>query len=191
MHVAFVLAGAGTWTGLRAQAIGAGYYTGGGFIESAAGGARKATFGFNLEGVDENGDGIIDQAFVFEGGFFYTWLVGRGQFQYKDPASGVTLHLDHDASYELNPDGSTTDRISAVAEFVGPPLWFKISCLQRIGTDSSRQGTGSVYITVKSEEDAFGNTDDYLSIRVRTGPYADYNNHGVLKGGEIRWHPAE
>jgi hypothetical protein len=136
---AVALAAAGASQNLHAQfstpAIPAGEYAGGGFIASKAGGKEKATFGFNLEAVDKDGDGIIDRAnatvYVDYGipglppfPSLVDWYVGQGQFQYNDHGARVKFHLDHDASYVLNPDGSVPDKVTATSKFVGPPLWF-------------------------------------------------------------------
>lgn len=49
-----------------------GKYTGGGFIDSTAGEKQKATFGFNLELIDEDGDGFWDLGSAGKGQFTFT-----------------------------------------------------------------------------------------------------------------------
>ena len=55
-----------------------GVYVGGGWMPSATGANQKATFGFVIQGFDEDGDGEVDSA--------------RGEFQYIDMASNVMIH---------------------------------------------------------------------------------------------------
>jgi hypothetical protein len=198
----------------------AGKYTGGGFIQSAAGAPQKATFGFNLEGVDGDGDGFVDRVDKFVevpnpfGPFPPTltyivwWQVGQGQFQYNDHGAGVKFHLDHDASYEVNPDGDLfsgtllPDRIdvrSTTQVFFNPFRFVTtVQGFTWIGTYYSEEGTGTVTVSVNAEEDAFGSLVDRITVRVNSGPYgpgdrfgfSGYRNTGVLQGGNIAWHPA-
>ena len=184
-----------------AQQVEAGKYTGGGFIQSAAG---KATFGFNLEGVDGDGDGFIDRVDAIQlrelwpGGpkvpFLVWWHVGRGQFQYNDHGAGVQFHLALDAAYELNPDNSTPDRVVFSYDVIFTPgQWppkIIVTGITWVGTYSSEVGSGQVFVSVNAEEDAFGSLVDTLTINVMSGPYRFYSKSGVLKGGNIRWHPA-
>lgn len=192
---AVALAAGGATSELHAQ-WDAGKYTGGGFIQSSAGTPRKATFGFNLQAVDGDGDGWIDRAQIIQGGFLTWWEVGQGQFQYADHAAGVKFHLDHDASYELNPDGSIPDRVDVRIAVLFNPFRFVALGFDWIGTYHCKEGTGKVKITVNSEEDAFGSLVDTISVRVQSGPYGPggqflfgYRNSGVLQGGNIEWHP--
>ena len=178
-----------------AQNVPAGQYTGGGFIQSAAPGApQKATFGFNLEGVDGDGDGFVDRVdkVVFNPRpSLVWWYVGRGQFQYNDHGAGVKFHLDHDAAYELNPDNSIPDRVTFRTSVIFPPFPPKIIVMgiEWVGTYSSKDGSGKVFVSVNAEEDAFGSLVDTVRIWVQSGPYSGYSNSGVLQGGNINWHP--
>src|SRR6516225_6251077 len=62
-----------------------GKYTGGGFIESAAGGNQKATFGFELEGIDATGSGQVTLEFGQVGPTtFDVWALAKGPFTYND-----------------------------------------------------------------------------------------------------------
>jgi hypothetical protein len=185
-----------------AQAVDAGKYTGGGLIDSRAGGAQKATFGFNLEGVDGDGDGFVDRVDdfflkeIFPGGpvvpFLVYWHVGRGQFQYNDHGAGVKFHLDLDAAYELNPDDSIPDRVVFRTTVIFPPFppIILVNAIEWNGTYSSEDGSGKVFVSVNAEEDAFGSLVDTIRIWVQSGPYSGYSNFGELKGGNIQWHPA-
>jgi hypothetical protein len=58
----------------------AGRYTGGGYIDSIAGAPQKATFGFNINGIDLDGDQAPD--------------VATGQFQFNDHGTRVSFHVD-------------------------------------------------------------------------------------------------
>src|SRR6516225_10057773 len=62
-----------------------GKYTGGGFIESVAGGNQKATFGFELEGIDATGSGQVTLEFGQVGPTtFDVWALAKGPFTYND-----------------------------------------------------------------------------------------------------------
>lgn len=192
--VAVMLTGMGGWSHLHAQAVDAGIYSGGGFIESVEGGKNKATFGFNLEGLDEVDDGLVDFAQEIDPfGFISFWLVGQGQFQFNDHAANVKFHLDHDASFELNPDGSLPDHVTVRSETVFvPPFSFvtTIFGLDWVGTYRSKEGTGSVRVSVNASDDVFDSEEDKLTVKVLSGPFVGYANSGVVKGGNIEWYPS-
>lgn len=201
---AVALTGTAAWSDLHGQLlVDAGQYTGGGFIGSAAGAEKKATFGFNLEGVDGDGDGFVDRvddsylAELWPGGpvvpFLVYWHVGRGQFQYNDHGAGVKFHLDLDAAYELNPDNSIPDRVVFRTTVIIPPFppIIIVDGIEWEGTYSSKDGSGKVFVSVNAEEDAFGSLVDRLRVWVLSGPYAGYSNAGVVAGGNIQWYPAD
>ena len=56
-----------------------GTYTGGGTMDSVAGGKNKATFGFMIEATDPLGEGFPTAV--------------EGQFEYSDRAAGVRFHV--------------------------------------------------------------------------------------------------
>jgi hypothetical protein len=166
----------------------AGKYTGGGSIPSAAAGSKAgATFGFNLEGVDGNNDGMIDIAVEYDPveGFYFGWMVGKGQFNYNDHGAGVRFHADFDASYTSNPNG-ITDQI-----YVRFDEHFNITALLFIGTYTSRAGSGVVMVAVTANGDWLDNLDDTIEVTLYGGPYAGYHNSGTVQNGNIQWHPAK
>jgi hypothetical protein len=60
------------------------------------------------------------------------------------------------------------------------------------GTYKSAQGTGSVEVAVASHDttDGFGDTNnDAVLVQVWTGPFAGYNNAGLVQHGTIQFHP--
>jgi hypothetical protein len=145
----------------------AGRYTGGGFIDSAAGAPQKATFGFDIVGIDLNGDQIPD--------------VASGQFQYDDHGAGVKFHLD-----DLVPTGIT---------IVYPSAGRAMTIYD--GSYTSKDGDGDAWVAVSANNDffqnpftgqIFHNPDDHLFVVVNSGPYAGYSNDGTLQGGNIQWH---
>ncbi len=166
----------------------AGKYTGGGSIPSAAAGSKAgATFGFNLEGMDRDNDGMIDMATEYdpEGDFYFGWGVGKGQFNYNDHGAGVRFHVDFDASYTWNPNG-ITDNV-----YVRFDEDFNITALLFIGTYTSRAGSGYVEIAVTSNGDWLDSLDDTIEVTLYGGPYAGYHNSGTIRNGNIQWHPAK
>jgi len=156
-----------TIVGLSAVALVgcAGKYTGGGYIDSVIVGANsKATFGFNIDGTDVDGDGNPDLA--------------KGQFQYDDHAAGVSFHVvvdERPLGLICNPD-CVTPGASIMVPYAG--------------SYSSKDGSGNVTLAVTSINDGFGNQVDSLWIYgVSSGPYAGYSNYGVVQGGKIKFHP--
>jgi hypothetical protein len=140
----------------------AGKYTGGGFIDSVEGAPQKATFGFNINGIDQNGDGYPD--------------VATGQFQYDDHGAGVSFHVD-----QIEPTGLYVG-ISNPGDFM----------IVYNGSYSSKDGDGDVWIAVGAKgdgTDGLHNSYDYVFVLVFTGPYASYENAGVVQGGNIQFHP--
>ncbi|MCJ7753926.1 MAG: hypothetical protein MUP13_05145 [Thermoanaerobaculales bacterium] len=142
----------------------AGKYTGGGYIDSVTGAPRTATFGFNINGTDVDGDGSPD--------------VAKGQFQYNDHAAGVSFHVDIDTREDgvyCNPDCFAPDPVISIPYS---------------GTYKSKAGGGRLKLGVTSANDGLGNRVDTLWIyEVSTGPYAGYSNYGVVQRGNIQFHP--
>jgi hypothetical protein len=145
----------------------AGKYTGGGSIDSNIIGAKgKATFGFNIDGTDVDGDGQVDAA--------------KGQFQYDDRPAGVSFHV----VVEGAPGGvfCNPDCFSPGASLMVPYA----------GRYTSKNGDGDVMLGVTSINDGFGNQVNSVWIYgVSSGPYAGYSNYGVVQGGTIKFHPDE
>src|SRR5215471_13131245 len=84
-----------------------GKYTGGGFIQSAAGGNQKATFGFELEGIDATGAGQVTLEFGEVGPTtFDVWALAKGHFTYNDHGAGVQFQFDCDEETSIPADGS-------------------------------------------------------------------------------------
>lgn len=142
-----------------------GKYTGGGSINSNIIGAKgKATFGFNIDGTDVDGDGQVD--------------VAKGQFQYDDHPAGVSFHVVVDGApggVLCNPD-CFTPGASIMVPYAG--------------RYTSKDGDGDVILGVTSINDGFGNQVDSLWIYgVSSGPYAGYSNYGVVQHGNIKFHP--
>lgn len=144
-----------------------GRYTGGGYIDSTVVGApQKATFGFVIDAMgpaDANG---------------YPTRV-KGRFQYEDKADGVSLHVN-----QMTP----TDYFYYIGTGAGA------AGIQYNGTYSSVNGTGTLTFGVSSHDqtDGMGDMDqDSVVIVVLSGPYAGYNNGGLVQGGTIQFRPAK
>jgi hypothetical protein len=187
--------GKGKWTkfamlavvGLAASLLTAcapGKYTGGGFIDSAAGGKAKATFGFSLEGIDEDGDGQVDIAFVYPPGRVpIVFAIAKGQFNYNDHGAGVQFHL------EIVPDPTLT-------RADGGPLngcWVVDAGTGAycFGPYTSRAGNGRAYVSLTAKGDQYGSAEDTIEVVLTGGPYDGYQNSGTIQGGNIQWHPAK
>lgn len=142
-----------------------GRYTGGGSINSTAGAAQKATFGFVIDGIGPPDlNGYASKA--------------KGQFQYDDHGAGVSFHVD-----KITP----TDFFYVLGggNAVG---------IQYNGTYSSIDGPGTLTFGVSSHDntDGLGDMDqDSLLVIVLSGPYAGYNNGGLVQHGTIQFHPAK
>ena len=142
-----------------------GRYTGGGSIDSTAGRAQKATFGFVIDGIgppDLNG--------------FPSKV--KGQFQYDDHGAGVSFHVG-----QMTP----TDFFYVLGggKAVG---------IQYNGTYTSIDGPGSLTFGVSShnQTDGLGDMDqDSLLVVVLSGPYAGYSNGGLVQHGTIQFHAAK
>lgn len=142
-----------------------GRYTGGGSINSTAGAAQKATFGFVIDGIGPPDlNGYATKA--------------KGQFQYDDHGAGVSFHVD-----KITP----TDFFYVLGggNAVG---------IQYNGTYSSIDGPGTLTFGVSSHDntDGLGDLDqDSLLVIVLSGPYAGYSNGGLVQHGTIQFHPAK
>ena len=131
--------GKGTWlkvakmalVGLAAVGMASclGTYTGGGFIDSAAGAPHKATFGLTIEATDPLGFGEPSAV--------------EGQFEYSDRAAGVRFHVA-----EMEP--------AYYAELINsfPEAYLQIYT----GVYTSADGTGLVDFGVGSDQQD-GNSD--------------------------------
>jgi hypothetical protein len=182
-----------------------GKYTGGGVIDSAAGGGQKATFAFNLEAVDRDGDGQIDQIDVPldpsdpDNFIWVEWWLAKGQFQYSDPAAGVQFHFDCDLTLALDANKQVESSVSfvideAVAESwqFGDPVPDNIIIgLEFFGSYTSRKGNGQLSVILHAKGDAFGASADTIEVTLYGGPYDGYHNSGTVQGGNIQWHPAK
>ena len=142
-----------------------GRYTGGGSIDSTAGGKQKATFGFVVDGIGPpDANGFATKA--------------KGQFQYDDHGAGVSFHVDN-----VTP----TDYFYVIGG--GPALG-----IQYNGTYSSIDGPGTLTFGVSSHDntDGLGDVDkDSLFVDVLSGPYVGYVNGGLVQHGTIQFHPAK
>ena len=107
-----------------------GKYTGGGFIDSIAGGNQKATFGFNFDLIDEDGDGSWD------------FGPGKVQFQFNDRSAGVTFHTTSEFGVVLVDDSFT-----------------EVLALGFEGQYTSQAGDGSVLVFVTASATAFDRPD--------------------------------
>jgi hypothetical protein len=174
----------------------AGKYTGGGFIQSAAGGNQKATFGFELEGINATGNTngqvtevahpVYDPADPTNILYIVVWFLAKGQCTYNDHAAGVQFHFDCVETTNLPPDGSFPSGVFVVpnADFTaGTAAVFN-------GPYSSPAGNGTVNVTVTCIGDQYANTNNTLTVQLSGGPYDGYFNSGTIQGGNIQWHPA-
>ena len=148
-----------------------GRFTGGGSIDSVAGGPQKATFGFVIDAVNPDEAGNPTAI--------------KGQFQYNDHGAGVSFHVD-----QLTP--ALYARIYPDIFAPDPAVMFAYH-----GTYSSAAGTGELDLGVASDRQVldgpFGssNNKDALFVTVLTGPYAGYENVGLVQDGKIQFKPAK
>ncbi len=161
-----------------------GKYTGGGFIDSAAGGKAKATFGFSLEGIDEDGDGQADTAVVYPPGQVpIIFAIAKGQFNYNDHGAGVQFHLDIVPDPTLTrADGGPLNGCWVVGAGTGAYCF---------GPYTSRAGNGEAYVSLTAKGDQYGSAEDTIEVVLTGGPYDGYQNSGTIQGGNIQWHPAK
>ena len=174
----------------------AGKYTGGGFLNSTAGGGKKATFGFNLEALDRDGDGQVDKVRQVvldpetgEGLYRVNWWLAKGEFNYNDQGAGVSFHTDINETLALDENN----------QVAGSMYWLWIitednefiSAMVFEGPYTSRAGSGRVQLIVTAENDQFGvYPRDSVRVYLTGGPYDGYANAGYAQGGDIQWHPA-
>ncbi len=144
-----------------------GRFTGGGSIDSIAGAPQKATFGFVIDATNPDEDGNPTAV--------------TGQFQYNDHAAGVSFHVD-----QLTP--GAVGRIYPDIFAPDPAVIFAYS-----GTYSCAAGTGELALGVASDQQVFEgmNNKDALFVTVFTGPYAGYDNVGLVQNGKIQFKPAK
>jgi hypothetical protein len=184
----------------------AGKYTGGGFIDSVAGGGKTATFGFSLEALDRDKDGQADQIIepvidpeTGEPAYYVVWWTGKGEFSYNDHGAGVSFHVDINEQLALDANGEVTDwvgwtgdlRDGAFDDGVLDENDIILTGMQFAGTYVSGAGSGQVIVTLTAKSDSLGSTADTIEINLVGGPYDGYHNSGVVKGGNIQWHPAK
>lgn len=148
-----------------------GKYTGGGAIESAAGAPHRATFGCVVEGSvpDENGNASVV----------------TGQFEYHDHGTGVRFHVTQLAPARAEPGGFLYFRVF-------PDAFNPVAAMPAYsGTYTCNEGTGLVHFGFGSRdqvEPIFGlRNQDALFVTVLTGPYAGYDNAGLVNAGRIRF----
>lgn len=163
-----------------------GKFTGGGWLDSRAGNSAKATFGMNMQAIDEDGNGSVDSY--------------RGQFEYQDKGAlplfptGVRFHGEV----------TTADIIEDVAlislSFGGLSFDFgeglRGDAVYFTGTyqpQPSSLGAGGQISGVIVDSGIPGETDpaDFMAIALDGGVYGGYANGGFLQGGEIQFHPPD
>ena len=174
-----------------------GKYTGGGFIDSAAGGKAKATFGFSLEGIDQDGDGNVDQEAqpVYDPTdpttilYFEAWALAKGQCDYNDLGAGVQFHLDIVPMTTLPADGSPPSGVWVVQSDPTNPT--VATGAYFYGPYTSRAGTGQAFVSLTAKGDQYSSLNDTIEVSLRGGPYDGYNNSGTIQGGNIQWHPTK
>lgn len=149
-----------------------GRFTGGGFIDSANGAPKKATFGFVIDAVEPDEFGNPTAVL--------------GQFQFNDHAAGVKFHVN-----QLEP--ALYARI--YPDFFNP----EAVMFAYHGTYTCEAGSGELDLGVSSDQQSFfdsfdGTTyynQDAVFISVVSGPYAGYENAGVVQGGKIQFSAGE
>lgn len=155
------------WIALALIALGpgltgcAGKYTGGGWIPSQVDARAKATFGFNMNAEDTDGDGVADTT--------------RGEFQFNDRAANVAFHAVVIEGY-FNP------------EWVWP-YGDMLAIYWPIG--ARPQAAGLVRIVVFDRGEPGGASQDQLYIEVLDGPYAGYLHNAYIGGGNIQFHESK
>ena len=140
-----------------------GRYTGGGFIDSAAGAPYKATFGFVIDASEPDASGTPTQV--------------MGQFQYRDHGTGLMFHVN-----QLQPAG--------YAYILGGIFDPTAVMFAYSGTYTCSAGTGTLDVAVASHTQIFfgEQNQDALFVDITTGPLAGYSNSGLLRGGTIQFH---
>jgi hypothetical protein len=147
-----------------------GTFNGGGYIDSVAGAPAKATFGGTVHTVaSPNPPG---------------WAVRMGQFQWNDHGTGVRFHVN-------NIEGP-------LFGIFWPDLFNPQANMQAWqGTYRTSAGGEGVVLFALGVEDPqwtqfFGNAlNDAVFVQVLTGPYAGYQNAGLVEGGNVTFEPEE
>jgi hypothetical protein len=165
-----------------------GAYTGGGWLRSAQlEGASKdvrdgvATFGFQGQSRDRDGDGEIDDV--------------KGELQYNDHANKVAFHGDvADGGFP----GFLAFEICSGGECVGgevdengdPILSEQVYVANGTYQPSPKQaGPGGTFEMVLVDWGQEGPDEgDYLSVTLAGGVYDGYSNSGFVKGGNLSAH---
>ena len=138
-----------------------GKYTGGGWIESAEDADSRASFGFNLNAIDEDGDGIADTA--------------KGNLLYHDDAAGVKVRCEVTSGGHIQ-EGEDTFGV-LVGTYTPQP-------------NSLGEGGTFEALVLDAGEGALSGGDS-IEIHLIGGVHADYSNAGSLGGGNIQYHPAK
>jgi hypothetical protein len=184
-----------------------GTYTGGGFIASAAGGKAKATFGFNFEALDRDGDGQVDQVIApvanpenpEEIWYYLVWWTGKGQFNFNDSGAGVNFHFDMNETLAFDANGEVESDVSWTGDlrddafddgFLSESDLILTSMLFS-GPYTSKAGNGHVSVVLTAKGDSFGSAEDTIEVTLTGGPYDGYHNSGTIQGGNFQWHPAK
>lgn len=184
----------------------AGKYTGGGFLNSAAGGGKKATFGFGLEALDRNKDGQADQVIepvidpeTGDLAYYLVWWTGKGEFNYNDQGAGVSFHIDIKEQLAIDENGQVTDSVGwtgyprdgAFDDGVLDASDIILTGMQFFGTYVSEAGSGQVTVTLTAKNDSFESAEDTIEVTLTGGPHDGYHNSGTIQGGNLQWHPAK
>src|SRR5262249_46930835 len=159
-------------------------------IDSTAGGNQKATFGFNLEGVDLDGDGLVDVVgvpdpnFPPDSGVYDVWGLGKGQFNYNDHGTGVNFHYECVVN---NLTSFPTHGVWPSGVFVALDDNFNPTGAVFNGAYTSQAGSGTVWITVTTKGDDFSSPNNTIAIVLQGGPYDGYTNSGTIQGGNMQF----
>jgi hypothetical protein len=151
-----------------------GRFTGGGSIDSVAGAPQKATFGFVINAVNPDEAGNPTAI--------------KGQFQYNDHGAGVSFHVA-----QLEPALYARIIFAPSDPAVIPAVMSVIFAYS--GTYTCNQGSGELELGVASDkqvEPFSGQPNmDAVFVTVLTGPYAGYENVGLVQNGKIQFKPAK
>ena len=156
-----------------------GKYTGGGVIDSTIDPAAKASFGFNMQAIDTDGDcedwgpagllcNLADEA--------------KGQLQYKDHGTDEEDYAKGMSIHGVVTDGAVTFDLQDT-KIVG-----KIEGTYK-PQPKGESGTFTVYVFDEGEPGA--SEEDSFSISLSGGAYDGYSNSGLLNNGNIQYHEPE
>ena len=139
--------------------FGPGKYTGGGVMDSAVEDGAKASLGFNMQALDKDEDGMVDTV--------------KGQLQYKDRGSDVSLHGVVDGATVIFPWFGDKESIGAFTGTYRPQ-------------PKGESGEFTVYVFDEGEPGP--SEEDSFTIEVSGGEYDGYTNSGLLNKGNIKFH---